>query len=110
MAIIAAQSVPVAGLAEIVWGAAAGGGDEAPVGGGLLLLVRNIGAGSLTATIATPRTVRGIPIADVALTVAAGDVAAVPMDTVYRSPSTGRASITYDVATDAEVAVLRVAR
>lgn len=107
MAVLAAQDVAVTGLDEIVFAAAAAGGDEAPCGRGIVLLVANGDASSHTLTVTTPGTVKGIPIDDVEVAIAAGETAAVPMDALaYRSPSTLRASLSYDAVTDVTVAVL----
>lgn len=108
MAVLAAQPLPVPGLAEVVFTAAAAGGDEAPCGRGLLLLVRNGDASSHTLTITTPGTVRGIPIDDVDVVIADGSIAAVPLATVYRNQSTLRASLSYDAVTSVDVAVVQL--
>lgn len=110
MATITAQDVPVAGLNAVTWTAAAASGDETPTGRGLVLLVNNTDTADHTVTITTPGTVRGIPIADVDVTVAADAVAVVPLAEVYRTPATGRATLAYDDATGVEVAVVQMPR
>lgn len=110
MAIIAAQDAPVPGLDTIDWTPAEAGGDEAPTGTGTVLLVRNDDASSHTLTITTPGTVRGIPVEDVVVTIPAGEVAAVPMASVYRDPTIRRAALSWDAVTAVDVAVLNLPR
>lgn len=109
MAVLAAQDVAVSGLADVVFTAADVAGDEAPCGRGLVLLVRNGDASPHTLTVTTPGTVKGIPIDDVDVVIAAGDIAAVALDALaYRDPSTLRAALAYDAVTDVTVAVLQL--
>lgn len=107
MADLIPQQVPLGGL-QPAWAAASGGGDTAPVGSHLLLLVRNDGVAPVTVTIATPGTVGGLVVGDATQTVPVGGHAVVPLRPAYRDPATGRAAITYDDATSAEVAVVQV--
>ncbi|MGW2044640.1 hypothetical protein ACWCPF_05585 [Streptomyces sp. NPDC001858] len=105
MADLSLVTVPVAtGIADIAAQAtaAAGGGDTAPVGPGRFLYVNNGDASSKTVTIATPGTVSGLAIADVAVVVAAGKHAIIPLTNVFRG-STGRAAITYSAVTSVTV-------
>lgn len=110
MAVLVAQAAPVAGLDTIVWTPADAGGDEAPTGTSMVLLVRNDDAVSHTLTVVTPGTVRGIPIEDVTVTIPAGEVAVVPMASIYRAPATRRAALSWDAVTSVEVAVLDLPR
>ncbi|MDN3021541.1 hypothetical protein [Streptomyces sp. S.PB5] len=101
MADLALTVVPVAaGIADVAAQAvaAAGGGDTAPVGPGRFLYVNNADASSKTVTIATPGTVSGLAIADVAVVVAAGKHAIIPLTNIFRG-ATGRAAITYSAVT-----------
>lgn len=107
MATLTAQTVSVAGTAP-TYTAAASGGDEAPTGSGLVLYVRNGSASAITVTVTTPGTVQGLAIADATLSVPAAKSGFVPLDNVYRSPSTGRASITYSASASVDVAVLQL--
>jgi hypothetical protein len=107
MALIAAQTVSAAGLAP-TYTAASAGGDQAPVGGGYFLEVRNGGGASITVTVVTPGTIKGLAIADTTLTITAAGTGVIPMDTIYRNPSTGRADISYSGVTSVTVAVLQV--
>lgn len=109
MAALNAQAVPVAG-AEVTWASAAGGGDTVPVGNGRILLVRNGHSAAQTVTVATPGTVRGLAIADVAESVTEnGGLFVMPLTDEYRG-SNGRASLTYSGVTALQVAVIEPAR
>lgn len=107
MAALSTQQAVAAGL-SVSYSSAAAGGDTAATGPGLALLVSNGDASSHTVTLATPGTVDGLAIADRAVTVAAGALAVIPLADIYRNPSTGLASITYDAVTSLQVAVVRV--
>ncbi|MFE7947415.1 hypothetical protein [Streptomyces sp. NPDC057426] len=110
MAALTATLVPTLGGVADIEGAAvaaAGGGDTAPVGPGHFLFVANGDASPHTATIATPGTVDGHPVADATLVVAAGEFGIIPLTTLFRG-STGLASITYDAVTSVTVAVFKL--
>ncbi|MEU9654196.1 hypothetical protein AB0E00_35610 [Streptomyces sp. NPDC048110] len=109
MADLNAVRVPTVGLADVAAAAvaAAPGGDTAPVGPGLFLYVANGGAGSVTVTITTTGTVKGLAISDGVLTVAAGDHGLVALTGVYRGVN-GRAALTYDDATSVTVAAFEL--
>lgn len=105
MADLSLATVSVAtGVADVAAQAtaASGGGDTAPVGPGRFLYINNADASSKTVTIATPGTVSGLAIADVAVTVAAGKHAIVPLANLFRG-TLGRASITYSAVTSLTV-------
>jgi hypothetical protein len=89
--------------------AASAGGDTAPVGPGRFLYVMNGDAASHTATVATPGTASGLPLPEVAVVVAAGESAILPLASVFRGAN-GRASITYDAVTAVSVAVFELER
>jgi hypothetical protein len=108
MALIAVQPVPVSGLAPSYVSASAGG-DQAPIGTGLFLEVRNGGGASITVTVVTPGNYKGLAIADTALVIPAAGNGLIPLDSVYRNPSTGRADITYSAVTSVTVGVLQAA-
>ncbi|MCY0961570.1 hypothetical protein [Streptomyces sp. H27-H5] len=78
-------------------------GDTAPCGSNRFLYVFNGDASSKTVTVNTPGTVSGVAIANVAVTVAAGKTAAIPLTNIFRGAD-GRASITYDSVTAVKVA------
>lgn len=107
MATLTTQTAALAGL-SVSYASAAAGGDQCATGQGLVLLVDNGDASSHTVTLATPGTVDGLAIADRTVTVAAGATAVIPLNDIYRDPSTGRASLTYDGVTSVKVAVVRV--
>ncbi|MFG2670488.1 hypothetical protein [Streptomyces sp. NPDC048445] len=110
MAALAVTSVPVnGGLPDLAGAAVAAAalGDTAPCGPGRFLFVRNADSGSHTVTVATPGTVSGLAIPDVAVAVAAGKSAVVPLAPVFRGAS-GRAAVTYDAVTSVTVAVLEL--
>ncbi|MFE0270813.1 hypothetical protein ACFWZY_01535 [Streptomyces sp. NPDC058992] len=111
MAALAVVPVPVNGgvVLEDSTVAAAALGDTAPVGPNRFLYVVNGDASSKTVTVATPGTVAGLAIPDVALTVPAGESMLLPLTTLFRGAS-GRASITYSAVTSVSVAVLELER
>jgi hypothetical protein len=87
--------------------AAAAGGDTAPVGPGRFLYVNNASAGTVTVTVTTPGTVKGLAIGDVAMAVAAGKHAILPLADVFRG-SDGRAAVTYSAVTSVTVAAFEL--
>lgn len=112
MATLTTNVVPHAGVADTssFYVAASAGGDQAATGSGIALRIKNGGASPHTATLVTPGTVDGLAVADRPLTVAAGADGEIPLLSLYRDPTTGLASITYDsVEAGFEVAVVRVA-
>src|SRR4051812_26949707 len=109
MATLTTHVVPHAGLVNVTPDNASAGGDQCATGSGVLLHVVNGDASSHTVTLATPTTVDGLAVADRAVVVPASQDAYIPMIDLYRDPSTGLASITYDGVTSVTVAVLRVA-
>lgn len=111
MAALAVIPVPVnggIGLEDSAVAAAALG-DTAPTGLGRFLYVANGDSAPHTVTVATPGTVSGLAIPDVAIVVAAGESAVLPLTALFRGVS-GRASITYSAATSMTVAVFELAR
>lgn len=105
MAALAAQRVALSGLAP-TYASATSGGDTAPVGGGLRLHVFNGSGAAVTVTVVTPGTIDGLSIGDAALVVPASGHGVIPLNAVYRDPTTGRANITYSAVTTVSVAVL----
>ena len=106
MALINSQRASVQQGTEIVWSNAAALGDEVPCGGGRILLVRNGHSAAQTATLATPGTVRGIPIAEVAESITEnGGIWVIPLTDEFRN-SVGRANLTYSGVTALQVAVI----
>jgi hypothetical protein len=108
MALLTAQPLAVGGVTP-TYASAAAGGDQAPIGRNFLLEIRNGGASPITATLVTYATFKGIAVADTALVIPAGGIGLVPMDTVYRNPANGQATVTYSAVTSVTVAVLQTA-
>lgn len=94
--------------ADLAGAGVGGSGDKAPTGAGLVLYVKNGDSASHDVVLATPGTVDGLAIADRTVTVAAGDVAFIPLKDLYKDPSDSLAHITYSATTSVLVAVLRV--
>lgn len=108
MAQLSPQEMPWNGFAPSLT-AASSGGDEAPVGSNLFLYVTNTDSVAHTVTVSTPSTAHGAAIAEAQPSVAAGDVHLLPLlFALYRDPSTGRASITYDSPTGVMLAVVKL--
>jgi hypothetical protein len=97
MAEITLQKVGASGLANVVLGQAAAG-DTAQVGDNKKLIVQNTDASSHTVTLAVPGTgFTGIANPDLAVPVAAGQLAIIPLLDIYADATqNGRAVITYD--------------
>lgn len=106
MAVLSPQLAATTGTA-LTYTAADPAGDQAPVGAGLLLLIRNESAAEVTVTLVSPGTFRGLAIADAALPIPAGADGAFPLGTVFRDPTSGQAAIAYSDATSVTVAVVR---
>ncbi|KLL11583.1 MULTISPECIES: hypothetical protein [Protofrankia] len=87
--------------------AAAGGGDTAPVGPGLFFYLNNGSGGTVTATFATPGTVKGLDVENATLVVPAGKHGILPLASVFRGAN-GRAAITYSAVTTVTVAVVQM--
>lgn len=107
MALLAPQTVDDASSA-VTFAAAAAGGDTAICASNRLLLVRNADTSSKTVTLATPGSVRGLAIADRAVTVAAGETRVIRLDPSLYADSTNTVAITYSAVTSVTVAVLAV--
>lgn len=71
MAVLPTQNPTLAGLTP-AYSAAAGGGDKVAADGKTFLIVKNGGGAPITVTITTPATVRGLAVADPAVSVPAG--------------------------------------
>lgn len=108
MALLTPQALAVSGITP-TYASASAGGDQAPIGRNLLLEIRNGGASPVTATLITYATYKGFAVADTALVIPAGGVGLVPLDTVYRNPANGQATVTYSATASVTVAVLQSA-
>lgn len=86
-------------------------GDIVEVGSGVVLLVRNGSAGSVTVTAQTPATVEGVAVAEVALVLAAGATGAIALTPrLFRrtpgSADAGKAYIDYSAVAGVERVVI----
>ena len=81
--------------------------DKAPTGSGVVLLVKNGDASAHTVTLAVPETVDGLTVTSRTVSVPAGDTGFILLLDLYKSPSDGLATITYDGVTTVTVAVVR---
>lgn len=111
MAALTTNVVPLVGLRfDNLLTAAAAGGDDCATGTGVLLVVNNGAASSVTVTLATPETIDGdLAVGDREVAVAASGWAVIPVTDRYRDPSTGRCAVTYSAAADVNVGVIRTA-
>lgn len=107
MAQLSAQDIAVAGTSA-TYASASSSGDKTPVGSNLVAHVKNNGTSSITATVTTPGTVKGLAISDASVSVPASGDAFIPLRSIYRDPSSGMASITYSDAANAKIAVLKL--
>jgi hypothetical protein len=90
------------------YSSAAGGGDTVKTGATTFLHVKNAHSSPQTVTIATPGTVNGLAIEDLAIAVPnAGERMIGPIDDVFRA-SNGLASITYSGVTALTIAAIRI--
>lgn len=107
MALLTAQTVGRAGVQLAFEAADAAGDTFLPTSDRAKLLVRNDDASPHTVTIVTPGTVAGLAVDDTEVTVAAGEIEAVPLyKQLYADPSDGLIDITYDDVTSVDVAVI----
>jgi hypothetical protein len=108
MATLTVQSVTLAGL-NPSYAAASAGGDDFANDGKTFVHIKNAGAGSITATIATPAQISGIDIADIAVAVPNGGERMIgPFPVSLFNTSTGKASITYSGVTSVTIAAIKV--
>lgn len=84
--------------------AAASGGDTAEIRDGAFLVVNNGSGSTVTVTVATPGTVKGLAIGQATMAILAGDVGIMPLTNIFRQ-TTGRANITYSAVTTVTVGV-----
>lgn len=109
MAALAIQDISQAGVAP-TYAAAAVGGDTVIPGQGSFLHVKNGHTAAITVTLVTPGQVSGLAVADQAVTVPNGGERMIAVGDIYRDPTTGRASVTYDVVTAVTVGSFRAAQ
>lgn len=116
MATLTVQRVSKAGIADVAGAlaAAAALGDEVDSASGLLVVMANGDASPHTLTVAAPvaNTACGnfgsLPVADLTLVVAAGDIGFLTIPPGYRD-SDGNYAWTYDDVTDVTVGVFSLA-
>lgn len=109
MAQLASQAVTRGGLSPSYANAAAGGDTFTPTRDTVLHAKNGSGA-SITVTVATPGTEIGLPIADVAVAVPAGEerlIGPFPHEH-FADPADGLAHITYSDVTSLTVAALEI--
>ncbi|MET8658151.1 hypothetical protein [Streptomyces griseus] len=109
MAILATQTIALAGL-DPAYTAAAGGGDKCEVGDRVFLHVKNGAASPITVTLTSTAAVRGQAAANVAVTVAANDdrmIGPLPPD-LLANATDGLCAIGYSAVTTVTVAAFRL--
>lgn len=108
MATLATEAVSKSGL-NATYAAANAGGDSFTPDRSTFLHVKNGDAASKTVTIATPATMAGLAIDDVAVTIPAGEDRFIgPFPPDLFADTDGLADITYSAVTSVTVAVIRV--
>jgi len=108
MAVLTVQPVSLTGLTP-TFPAAAGGGDEFSNDGRTLFRVKNGGGGSITVTFTTPKSIKGVAIADPAITVAAGaEMYIGPFDPEIFNAADGNVDVAYSGVTTVTVAAVRL--
>lgn len=115
MATLTVQNVSKAGLADLsgALAAADAAGDQVAAAGGLLLVVENGDASSHTVTVARPSATANVggygdlAVADLTLTVAAGDIGFLTIPSKYADGS--NFAWTYDAVTSLGVGVFSLA-
>lgn len=110
MALLATQSVTYNPGAAPTFAAASGGGDTFTPASNQFLVIENAGGASITVTVATPGTTRGLAIADQSFTVTNGQrrYARISPADMYADPTTGLGNITYSGVTSVTVGVFQV--
>ena len=109
MALLATQTISIAGIVPS-YSAAAGGGDTFVPSDRTYLHVKNAGVGSITVTIVTPgEAAPGVAIADPQVTVANGSEKIIgPFYSGVYQDSTGTASITYSGVTSVTIGAFKL--
>lgn len=108
MATLTVQTIDRDGY-NIAFAAAAGGGDEFVNTGSEFILVKNDDASAKTLTIATPRTVDGLAVADRPVVIPAGEQWPIgPLPTSTYNDGNNKVQITYDAVTSLSLAVMKL--
>lgn len=91
--------------------AAAAAGDTRPNPGDVLLVVKNAAAAAITVTAVTPKEFAGVAIADLAVSVAAGETRAIgPFDPAAFNDGDGKVAINYSATASVTRQAVRVIR
>lgn len=109
MALLTSQVITRAGTGlNPSYGAANSGGDTVKTGKNVFLHIKNGHSSPQTVTVATPGSVGGLAIADLAIAVPnAGERMIGPIDDTFRD-SNGLAAITYSGVTLLTIAAIRI--
>jgi hypothetical protein len=109
MATVATKQIVRAGTTP-TYAAASAGGDKVTPGGSTFLHVKNGSAAAITCTVATPGSVEGLAVADLAVAVAAGaEVLIGPISSgLFRDPADGLAAISWSASASVTFAVLAI--
>lgn len=112
MATLTTQSITRAGVTP-TYAAAAGGGDACEVGDDIYLHFKNTNAAARVVTLAIPSSASTYPnvtYTNVAVTVPAttGDKLVGPISALFKDPTTGRCTITYDAVTNLTVGCFKL--
>lgn len=106
MATLVQKTIAAAG-SSVAMAAADIGGDEVAYANGARLIVANASGSPISVTMVSEFTAAlGIVAADNVVTVAAGETAVIPLNSVYRDSSTSKVAWTYDDVTTVTVAVI----
>jgi hypothetical protein len=109
MAQVATKQIVRAGTVA-AYAAASAGGDKVTPGSSTFLHVKNASAGSITCTVATPGSVEGLAVADLAVAVAAGAEAMIgPISAgLFRNPVDGLVDVSWSASASVTFAALSV--
>lgn len=107
MAQVSTESIARSGL-NATYNAASAGGDKFPPGDRTFLHVKNGSAGAVTVTVATPNKLIGLDLADVAVSVPAGEDRFIgPFPTQHFAGSDGLADVTWSATASVTFAVAK---
>lgn len=107
MATRATETIDNDGLVA-TYHAASGGGDKVSPGAGVGIHVKNGSGAAVDVTLVTPGTVDTLAVSDRVVEVGAGAEAFIAVPDLYRNPSDGLASITWEATTTVTFAVIRI--
>lgn len=107
MATRATETIDRDGLVA-TYHAASGGGDKVSPGAGVAIHVKNGSGAAVDVTLVTPGTVEGLAVSDRVVEVGAGAEAFIAVPDIYRNPTDGLVSITWEATTTVTFAVIRI--